>query len=543
MTADATDIVADFAALSGATPEQWRSLEWRLDHLYWIVDKRAKNVPFRLNEQQRHLVRNLWYRNIVLKARQLGFSTLMQLIALDQVIFNRDFVAAVISESLPSAGKLFKKIEHAYAHLPPLLQQAYPLASRAKETSITIAHDDTDGRPHPSTVSVSVSTRGGTVNFLHVSELGKIALKYPQRAQEIVTGAFPSVPPDGVIVVESTAEGAFGEFYELCEPAMKRAQAGKADTQLDWRLHFFPWYECRDYRLPDEDVPHVEVPQTLRQYFSRLEAELRIKLDPNQRAWYAKTSETLGHKMRQEYPSTPKEAFEQAISGAVYGDEMTRLREQGRLTVVPLDPNFPVNTFWDLGVNDATAIWFHQHIGLQHRWFYYREGSGKGLRYWWIEVCEEHRRKHGYRWGAHYLPHDAEAEILGEVVTTKRRILESLGMENIVCVKRVATIAQGIEITRAALGGNHWFYDRIPDEENGDDMGAGLGIKCLDGYQYEWDDARGIWSREPLRNWATHGADAWRQFAQGYRETSSLPDEDEYERRRDRGVRRSWRTA
>jgi hypothetical protein len=294
------------------------------------------------------------------------------------------------------------------------------------------------------------------------------------------------------------------------------------------------------------DTALVDIPESLRGYFAKLEAELRITLRPGQRAWYAKTMETLGKKkMRQEYPSTPKEAFEQAIEGAVYGDQMTKLREQGRMSVVPLDPNHPVNTFWDFGVSDATAIWFHQQIGLQHRWFYYTEGSGKGLKHWWVDVCEKHRHKHGYRWGHHYLPHDAEAEILGEVVTTKRRILEGLGMGvrdggRITVVPRVATISQGIELTRTALAGNHWFYDHTPDEENGDDLGAKNGIKCLDGYQYEWDDKRGVWSREPLHNWASHGADAWRQFAQGYQEPSYRDKDDD---RRRRANTRDWRTA
>jgi hypothetical protein len=257
--------------------------------------------------------------------------------------------------------------------------------------------------------------------------------------------------------------------------------------------------------------------------------------------------ETLGKKMKQEYPATPKEAFEQAVEGAVYGDQMTRLREQGRmLPALPLDPSFAVDTFWDFGLRDSNAIWFHQQIGLQHRWFYYTEGSGKDLRHWWLTVCEAHRQRHGYRWGKHYLPHDADAEILGEVITTKRRILEGLGMGrngngSIVVVPRVATIDQGIEITRKALGGNHWFYDKTPNEDEGEDMGAGKGIKCLDGYQYEWDDKLGVWSREPLHNWASHGADAWRQFAQGYHEPATRDADDDYERPRRR--ERNWKTS
>lgn len=498
-------------------------LEWRLDNLYWIVDKDAKAVPFTMNDQQRDFIQNIWYRNLILKARQLGFSTLMQVLELDQAIFNSDFNCVVIADTLPNAGKLFKKVEFAHEHLPDLLKQAFPILKKNQGSEIQFGHMGADGKLHPSTISVSVSSRGGTVQLLHVSELGKIALKFPQRAEEIKTGAFESVPQDGCIVVESTAEGAFGLFYDLCEPAMKRREAGKPETALDWRLHFYPWFDCKDYRLSPEDTALVDIPSTLHGYFRKLEVELGIVIDPQQRAWYAKKQETQGKKMKQEYPSTPKEAFEQAIEGAVYGDQMTWLRENHRLGVVPLDTSYPVNTFWDFGLNDANAIWFHQMVGIQHRWFYYVEGSGKDLTHWWRDTCEVHRAKYGYSWGRHFLPHDADSEILGEVVTTKHRILAKLGMQNITVVPRVATIGQGIEITRSCLRGNHWFYDKMPDRENGDFMGVGEGIKCLDGYQFEWNDKQGVWSSQPLHNWASHGADAWRQHAQGWTSGSGSP--------------------
>jgi len=505
----------DIAAVLAAQDVHFESLEWRLDNLYWIVDKEGNTVRFQMNAQQRDFIRNIWNRNLILKARQLGFSTLMQILELDQALFTRNFTGVVIADTLPNAKKLFGKIEFAYDHLPPALKAAVPIHAKTRGEGITFAHIDEQQQENPSSITISVSARGGTVTLLHVSELGKIGLKYPQRAEEIKTGAIPAAE-QGITVIESTAEGAFGLFYELCEPAMKRREAGTPETRLDWRLHFYPWHECADYRLSDEETAIVEITETLRKYFAKCEAELKIKLDPNQRAWYAKMAETLGKKMKQEYPASPKEAFEQAIEGAVYGDQMTYLREQGRLTVVPLDTNYAVNTFWDFGVADKTAIWFHQHVGVQHRWVYYKDASGKGLKYWWVEVCEAHRARHRYQWGKHYLPHDADAEILGESITTKHRELEKLGMRNIVVVPRIADISTGIEVTRKALGGNHWFYDHKPNEDLGEDMGAGYGIQCLDGYQFEWDQKRGMWSNVPLHNWASHGADAWRQHAQGY---------------------------
>jgi hypothetical protein len=526
---DISDVrtVADMAAAADAGIDRWSDLEWRLDNVYWIVDKAAKAVPFRLNGAQRRFIRNLWHRNLILKCRQRGFSTLMQVLQLDQALFNTNHTGVVIADTLLNASKLFGKIEFAYGRLPDLLRQTYEIERRESGSLLSIKHETDTGEPAHSTISVSVSSRGGTVQLLHVSELGKISLKFPQRAEEIRTGAIPSVPTGadpGCTVIESTAEGAFGLFWELCEPAMKRWHAKEPETSLDWRLHFFPWYEAKEYALSDEDTAIVQVPPKLSAYFRKLEAGLRITLSPNQRAWYVKESESLKGKMKQEYPSTPEEAFEQAIDGAVLGEQMTWLRENERLGVVPLDPTYPVNTFWDFGTGATNAIWFHQRIGLQNRWFFYISGDMvdgiKGLRYWWHDVLEVHRHKYRYRWGLHVLPHDADAEILGEVPTTKRRILESLGMGageggRIIVVARVQEIHQGIEIMRTALvRGNHWFDKRRPDTTKGEDMGAGHGIASLDGYQFTWDDRAGVWSRVPYHNWASHGSDAWRQYAQ-----------------------------
>lgn len=516
------DVIVDLSQAYSATAEQWKSLEWRLDNLYWIVDKHGKTVRFQLNDQQRQFIRRLWWRNLILKARQLGFSTLMLILQLDQAWWNQNFNGVVIADTLPNASKLFGKVEFAYAHLHRALQEAYPVVRKEAGSMLVIQHLDEHGLPAHSTISVSVSSRGGTVQLLHVSELGKIALKFPLRAEEIKTGALPSAE-QGVIVIESTAEGAFGLYWELCEPAIKRWHDGTPETRKDYRLHFFPWYDAPEYALSDEDTALVEIPAKMTAYFRKVEVEAGVTISRNQRAWYVKEMEIQRGKMKQEYPSTPEEAFEQAIEGAIYGEQMTWLRENDRLGVVPLDPTYPVDTFWDFGTGKTNSIWFHQRIGVQHRWFYYVSGAMvegiKGLRFWWLDVCEKHRHQHNYRWGMHVLPHDADAEILGEVPTTKRRILEAMGMGSgeggtIIVVPRVALIDTGIEITRAELVGNHWFDKRKPDTSKGDDMGAGHGIACLDGYQYVWDDKRGTWSREPLHNWASHGADAWRQYAQ-----------------------------
>ena len=129
-------------------------LEWRLDNLYWIVNKDAKAVPFTMNDQQRDFIANLWHRNLILKARQLGFSTLMQVLELDQAMFNRDFNCVVIADTLPNAGKLFKKVEFAYEHLPDLIKAMFPIIKKNQGSEIVFGHVDADGKLHPSTISV-----------------------------------------------------------------------------------------------------------------------------------------------------------------------------------------------------------------------------------------------------------------------------------------------------------------------------------------------------------------------------------------------------
>ena len=102
----------------------------------------------------------------------------------------------------------------------------------------------------------------------------------------------------------------------------------------------------------------------------------------------------------------------------------------------------------------------------------------------------------------------------GEQITTRREILEGLGMRNIEVVPRVQALEVGIDLTRRALVSDNWF----------DKAGCSEGIKCLDNYQYEWDAKLSRWKSDPLHNWASHGSDAWRQFAQGYKPTGESSD-------------------
>ena len=486
---------------------------WRICNLYWIVDKDGRPVPFVPNLEQTDFYKNLHTRNSVLKARQKGFSTLMQIIGLDQCLFNDNFTSNTIADTLPNASKLFRKAAFAYERLPLAIKQARPLKSQTTSEMVFA---------NGSSFSVGTSARGGTVQFLHVSEMGKIAKKYPEKAREIVTGAFEAVPLNGVIVVESTAEGNGGEFFDICDGALKLREAKAPLTELDFKLHFYPWFNSQEYRINPEGVIFTDADK---KYFREVESKAGVTLDPEQRAWYVKKRTVLKRDMKREYPATIKESFEQAIEGAIYGDEMTTLRERGRICAVPVDLLEPVNTFWDLGSNDHTAIWLHQRVGAWDHFVGYMHGTRTGLRKWWEEL-EKWREANGVeKWGTHYLPHDGEAERQGEEIESAKTILEGMGVKNIEIVPRVAALSIGIDKTRTVL----------VKSVRMDAEGCVEGIRCMDSYQYEWDDKRGQWKADPLHNWASNGSDAFRQFAQGYRVA------EPQERLKPRS--RNWRTA
>lgn len=507
MTTDAT--------LEALKPELWADPWWRICNLYVIVDENNQSVTFKPNAEQEDLYRNLHYRNLILKARQLGFTTFLCILALDQCLFNKNFSAGIIAHNREDAEKFFRnKVMYAYDRIPQALRDSVAVAKRT-ESQVNFANG--------STLYVSTSFRGGTLQFLHVSEFGKICRKWPEKAKEIVTGAFESVAAGNMLFVESTAEGMGGYFFDYSMEALRMKREKAPLSRLDWRLHFYPWYAKSAYVLDPEGVIVTDKQE---QYFRDLQAKNGITITPEQKAWWVKKKQTLLNDMGREYPGTPEEAFEQAIDGAVYGEQMTRIRELGRITSVPYQVGVPVNTFWDLGTGDATSIWLHQRVGLQNRWLKYTEDNHKGLEYWW-RWLKTWADEHQAAFGTHYLPHDADHEIQGEVIETAKTILTRLGMKNIEIVARIPELSIGIDLTRTALPSDNWF----------DAEGCAQGIRCLDSYQYEWDDKMGRWKDKPLHNWASHGADAWRQFAQGFKATGGMGDSlKDFKSRK-----RSWR--
>jgi hypothetical protein len=455
---------------------------WRLNNLYWIVDKRGMRVKFQLNWAQKQLYDGSWYCNIVLKARQLGISTFICLLFLDRCLFNSNMAAGIICHTLEDSQAMFKRIKFAYDSLPSEIKALRPAAiDSARELVFS----------NGSSLRVGTSMRGQTLQYLHISEFGKICAKYPDKAEEIITGSLNTIAPGQYIFIESTAEGREGHFYEMCKKAQAQAVQGTELSKLDFKFHFFPWWGDNNYRIGSQ----VAMSQEALDYFTSLDSR-GIALDAEQKYWYAARHATQGDDMFREYPSTPEEAWESAIDGSYYAKQMSLARIEKRIGRIHYDETIPVHTAWDLGYNDSTAIWFFQLIGKEIHLIDYVEGSGESLSHWLGVV-----KSKPYVYEKHLAPHDIMAHEYSSGMT-RQASARKMGI-NLLPVQRVALIP-GIDAARNILN-RCWF-----DERN-----CAQGVKCLENYKKEWNDRAGCWSSQPLHNWASHGADAFRTLATG----------------------------
>ena len=195
--------------------------------------------------------------------------------------------------------------------------------------------------------------------------------------------------------------------------------------------------------------------------------------------------------------------FSAAILGAFFGTEMRDAESQGRITKVDYDPSMPVYTAWDLGFRDDTAVWFYQVARGEIRCIDFYAVSGADIH----DIAEMVLNK-GYRYGKHYLPHDARAKSL----QTGRSIIEQLAhyleAKNLAVVPDIG-LQSGIQAVRMTLP-KVWF-----DAEKCRD-----GIEALRQYQREYDEDKKAYRQSPRHDWTSHPSDAFRMLAVSWQEQS-----------------------
>ncbi len=211
-------------------------------------------------------------------------------------------------------------------------------------------------------------------------------------------------------------------------------------------------------------------------------------------------------------------SFNAPLHGSYYGKLLAQAEADGRIGNVPYDPAVLVDTWWDLGVGDSTAIWFSQSVGKEIRFIDYYETSGEGLSHY-KKILENKP----YSYGEHVAPHDIENRELGSGKTRKEMAAE-LGIRFRVAFN--VKIEDGINAVRMILP-RCWF-----DQEK-----CKHGLKALKMYHREWDDKMLEFKNHPFHDWSSHAADAFRYFAVSYKDhhlekaqeqKTALADYDEF---------------
>lgn len=206
-----------------------------------------------------------------------------------------------------------------------------------------------------------------------------------------------------------------------------------------------------------------------------------------------------------EYDQEYECSWQAALKGAYFAAELAAARnaEPSRIGKVPYQPAVLVDTWWDLGMDDSTAIWFTQDVGREIHAIDYYEATGEGLAHY-HDVLEQRKQDRGYRYGRHYGPHDLAVRELG---SGKSRVesARDLGLRFEV-VPRVERKADAIQAARSLLG-HLWI----------DETRCARGIVCLESYRKEWDDKLQVFRDKPLHDWSSHAADALMTLARGHR--------------------------
>lgn len=468
--------------------------KWRIAYLYKIRDKYKQLVKFKRNRAQEHYNANKHTRNIILKSRQLGFTTDESIDSLDDVLFTPNMECLMIAHNLDAGEKIFDgKVELAWKNLDERLRKLWKVDTNSSKT---LKFEFGDGSY--SSIAVDTSGRSGTYNRVHVTEFAEIAKKYPQRAQEIIAGTIPAVPVDGRIDIESTSQGSAGEFYDIFDEAWQRR--GKPILPVQFKAHFYNWQWDDDQlaKITEAEINSFFESEDFDE-FDKYQDENH--LTDREITYYYHRWLSLGrdwNELRREYPTTPEEAFDAVIEGAFFGTQIAKMENDKRITLVPHDPALKVHTVWDLGIGKNLKIGFYQKdkLGFLRRIDSWEgtEGGTEGI----PEGIKAVKDK-PYVYGKHFAPHDIRSTDVG---TGKTRWEAAKALDFIFEIVAELSLEDGISAATLALA------TLIVDAEKNKSW-----LKGMKNYIREWDDKRGMYKDVPLHNWASHYADEWRYAA------------------------------
>ena len=264
---------------------------WRLENLYKIRDKRRKTVNLVLNPLQTLYWKRRTLRDIILKARKIGFSTLCLIDDLDEVIWHENYTAFIMAHKREDVQKLFQMVHFAYDSMP---EEIKPKADYYTRNELFF-------KDRNSRIYVGTEARSDVVNRLHVSEVA-----FVENVEKKMASSFEAVPEGGSIVLETTPNGIGGYFYDLYQQA-----AGYVEGigNCEFKPHFFPWFMHPEYsvRLTKVEKAQVEAGN----YLDEEENEFREKhnLNYSQMKWRKEKKTRLADQFDEQYPEDDISCF------------------------------------------------------------------------------------------------------------------------------------------------------------------------------------------------------------------------------------------
>jgi phage terminase large subunit len=243
--------------------------------------------------------------------------------------------------------------------------------------------------------------------------------------------------------------------------------------------------------------PELEQDETYQRFVVRPPPGAVVqKINWSDNPWFPETLRAEKNSLKARDPAAYATVWEgvcrQTVDGAIFARELEAADIEGRIGRVAYDPAKPVHAVWDLGWSDQTAIWFVQFIGMETRLIRYIEDSQKTITHYLAEL-----QKFGYVYDTMHLPHDAQNKTLAANGRSIEEIVRAAGHR--VAILPKVPVTDSINAARTIFP-NCWF-----DREN-----AGEGLQCLRHYRYEVDPDTGQFSRNPLHDQYSHGADAFR---------------------------------
>lgn len=467
---------------------------WRICNLYRCIDYDKQDAWFTPTTEQSIVLICIfvrgWLRIIIPKSRQLGMSLLLQLICADGVAF-RGLSAAWVDKTLPDAHKkLQEKFLFAFDRLPAEVLAGLEVISRDAKKGLVI-RSSADALSLPSSFEVGKTFRGGTVQILVLSEWGWIQYHDPLRSKEINEGAMPAIEKaeEGLCVVETTWEGGLdGQLGPYVNEALTMPEAQRG--RKSWRILFFGWLTDSRNRQS-----HGQIDRLSAEYFQKLEGQ-GIKLDAEQKLWYAEKRRLHTVKIKNEYPTVMHECWEQVPEGSIYGEFIELAKTEGRVNEFLPDKRWPVHTVWDLGHPMNTVTWLIQvtpQAVLVLDVLMEKE--------WTLEQRAAHLRALGWDYGVHCIPWESAEDNSHSIkpVDEFRRVLGA--SVRVVPVIRDKWIA--INGVRTMFGR---FVFRLP--------ACAVGLDHLGRYRAVRETANGMAKDEPVHDKYSHAADAFRQLWQ-----------------------------